>query len=229
PQWFIPGTANSLTNSSARPLFTRFTSVHQFMVSLMENTGSLTPCTINSLPPRFVKAVRSVELAIMKSRADRVNSPDFAATFMASRSTSIPSRWATGSAPVLVMVVGGVENTADTAAAPSPAMIAEFVPESYAPIFQIRQPWLNASPILPPIPRSQAQSAYSISPFEFFGPANIFCSAVIWPVERHVTRFGPLQAIVFSFGLTTIEVHACKLSIMPSSKPSSPSQADDTA
>ena len=38
-----PGTAKSLANWSAAPLFIRLTSVHQLMVSFIENVGSLTP------------------------------------------------------------------------------------------------------------------------------------------------------------------------------------------
>ena len=88
----MPGTANIRTNSDAAPLFTRFTSFHQEIVSLIEKTGSLTPCTITSLPPCALNLERSVELAIMKSQTDSVNSPDLAYNFGASRSKSIPSR-----------------------------------------------------------------------------------------------------------------------------------------
>src|SRR5579871_543266 len=140
------------------------------MVSLIENTGSLTPCTITILPPRFLNAERSVELAIIKSSADLVNVSDSAVNLAASLSKSIESRYASPAAPVEGVGVGGVVNIPDTAALPRPAMIDEFTLLSYAPNFQARQPWLYPSPALPPIPRSQAQSAYNISPFELEGP-----------------------------------------------------------
>src|SRR5580658_1978184 len=70
PQWFMPGTAKKRTKSEALPLFNLLTSFTHEIVSLTEKTGSLTPCVISSLPPCFLKAERSVELASMKSHAD---------------------------------------------------------------------------------------------------------------------------------------------------------------
>src|SRR5690242_17364238 len=136
----MPGTANIRVKSAAAPLFARFTSFHQEMVSLMEKTGSLTPCTISSLPPWFLNAVRSVELAIMKSQTASVNSPDLAYSFAASRSKSTPSRYARGPAPEAATATGGVTNSADAEALPRVAMIAELLAASNAPSFHDRHP-----------------------------------------------------------------------------------------
>ena len=127
---------------AAVPLFTRFTSSHQRIVSLIENTGSLTPCTIISFPPRFWNPERSLELARMKSATGVVYSPDVAVSLVPAVCTLMERRKARGSGPCAGMTVGGVVNSADTDPLPSVAMIAPFCGASYAPIFHDRQPWL---------------------------------------------------------------------------------------
>src|SRR5215467_10303809 len=79
------------------------------------------------------------------------------------------------------------------------------------------------------MPRSHGQSGYRTLPCEFLAELNIFWSALTCAADKHVVRFGPLQTMACSLGMTRAEVHAGKLSMMPSSSPSNRSHADKTA
>src|ERR1700686_2328238 len=116
-QWFMPGTANSLTNRSARPAFALSTSFHQLIVSRIEKIGSLTPCAISSLPPRFLNTERSVESAFMKSSDAVRYAPDVTDNARNAPSISMPREYAAGP-PVDGVGTGGVTKIPERAAAP---------------------------------------------------------------------------------------------------------------
>ena len=81
----MPGTVNSRAKLAASPRCAAFNSPYQRMVSLTENTGSLLPCTTIILPPRFLKALRSLGLGgVMKAIGDCVKAPLVALTLPAS-------------------------------------------------------------------------------------------------------------------------------------------------